>query len=173
MRTLFELSDNTETFKVIFYKKAENEPPKALKDLEYQENQWIRVMGTVRVFKEQTAIIGNHVTIIKDHNEITNHFLQVFVAHNVRKKGVLSQDQLRSGRGQKVQAQGPSVDLLQLMKQMMQRNSMRFIAKESIMQECRGRLSQTEIDNQLKFLIEDGSIYPAGNDNVFSLTDMD
>jgi hypothetical protein len=98
MRIVYELSDNTETFKIIFYKKGENEAPKALKDIDIQMNEWVKVMGTVRVFKEQTAIVGNQVTAITDHNEITNHFLQVFVAHNVRKKGVLSQDQLRDGR---------------------------------------------------------------------------
>ena len=59
MRTIFELCDNTETFKIIFYKKGENEDPKALKNLNVQENQWVKIMGTVRVFKEQTAIIGN------------------------------------------------------------------------------------------------------------------
>ena len=95
MRTIYELSDGTETFKIIFYKKGENEDPKALKNFNVEMNKWVKIMGTVRVFKEQTAIIGNGITAITDHNEIVNHFLQVFVAHNVRKKGVLSQDQLK------------------------------------------------------------------------------
>lgn len=36
MRTLFEINDNTGTFKVIFYQKGENEVPIALKNFTYQ-----------------------------------------------------------------------------------------------------------------------------------------
>ena len=36
MRTLFEINDNTGSFKVIFYQKGENEVPIALKNFEYQ-----------------------------------------------------------------------------------------------------------------------------------------
>jgi len=35
MRTLFEINDNTGTFKVIFYQKGENEVPIALKNFQY------------------------------------------------------------------------------------------------------------------------------------------
>ena len=177
MRIVYELSDNTETFKIIFYKKGENEASKALKDIDIQMNEWVKVMGTVRVFKEQTAIVGNQVTAITDHNEITNHFLQVFVAHNVRKKGVLSQDQLRDGRQQKgagpAQVQASGIDLLSMMSNLMKRNDMRFIDKDSILQECRNKLTPAEVDEKLKVLLDDGSIYTAMNQNVFSLTDQD
>lgn len=94
MRTLYELNDNTSAHKVIFYKKGDNEKPKALKDFDYKENTWVRVKGTVRVFKEETAVIGNLIQVITQHDEITNHFLQIFLAQQIRKKGVLSQDQL-------------------------------------------------------------------------------
>jgi RPA family protein len=36
MRTLFEINDNTGTFKVIFYQKGENEVPMALKNFHYE-----------------------------------------------------------------------------------------------------------------------------------------
>ena len=36
MRTLFEINDNTGTFKVIFYQKGENEVPVALKNFNYE-----------------------------------------------------------------------------------------------------------------------------------------
>ena len=52
MRTIVELCDNSDSFKIIFYKKGENEEPKALKNFNLQENEWVKVMGTVRVFKE-------------------------------------------------------------------------------------------------------------------------
>ena len=75
MRTIYELNDNTAAHKVIFYKKGDNETPKALQNFEYKENTWIKVRGTVRVFKEETAIIGNNISPIEQHDEITNHFL--------------------------------------------------------------------------------------------------
>ena len=61
MRTLLEINDGTGSFKVIFYQKAEHEDPKALKNYEYKPQTWVRVMGTVRVFKETTAIVGNTI----------------------------------------------------------------------------------------------------------------
>ncbi len=36
MRTLFEINDNTGSFKVIFYQKGENEVPMALKNFHYE-----------------------------------------------------------------------------------------------------------------------------------------
>ena len=36
MRTLFEINDNTGSFKVIFYQKGENEIPSALKNFNYE-----------------------------------------------------------------------------------------------------------------------------------------
>ena len=81
MRTLFELNDNTGTFKVIFYQKGENEVPVALKNFEYVHNNYVKVYGTIRVFKEEKGIVGSHIQQINKQDDITNHFLQVFVAH--------------------------------------------------------------------------------------------
>ena len=61
MRTLFELDDNSGTFKVIFYQKGENEVPIALKDFHYQENIYLKIYGTIRVFREEKAIVGTHI----------------------------------------------------------------------------------------------------------------
>ena len=36
MRTTFEINDNTNTFKVVFYQKGENEVPIALKNFNYK-----------------------------------------------------------------------------------------------------------------------------------------
>ena len=38
--------------------------------------------------------MGTHIDRIKDFDEVTNHFLQVFIAHCVRKKGVLKEKDL-------------------------------------------------------------------------------
>ena len=94
MRTLFEIDDNTSIFKVIFYQKGENEVPLALKDFEYKENLYVKIFGTIRVFKNEKAIIGTQITKIEKLDEITNHFLQVFVSNNVRQKGNLTKRDL-------------------------------------------------------------------------------
>ena len=40
------------------------------------------MFGTVRVFKEDKAIVGTHIKKIGGRfDEVTNHFLQVFVSH--------------------------------------------------------------------------------------------
>ncbi len=50
--------------------------------------------GTIRVFKEEKAIVGTHIKRVDKFDEVTNHLLQVFVAHCIRKKGVLSNREL-------------------------------------------------------------------------------
>jgi hypothetical protein len=50
----------------------------------------VKVYGSVRVFKEEKALVGTHIKKVEKFDEITNHFLQVFVAHNIRTKGVLT-----------------------------------------------------------------------------------
>ena len=42
---------------------------------------YVKVFGTIRVFKEEKAIVGTHIKAIAKYDEITNHFLQVFVSH--------------------------------------------------------------------------------------------
>lgn len=90
MRIIFEINDGTETFKVIFYLKDEHTVPTALKHFDYEQNCYAKVFGSIRIFKEDKAIVGTHIKKVEKFDEVTNHFLQVFVAHNIRKKGVLS-----------------------------------------------------------------------------------
>lgn len=94
MRTILEINDNTGTFKVIFYQKGENEVPIALKNFDYQRLMYVKVFGTIRVFKEEKAIVGTHIKKIEKFDEVTNHLLNVFVAHCIRKKGILSNREL-------------------------------------------------------------------------------
>ena len=51
---------------------------------------YVKVYGTIRVFKEEKAIVGTHIKRVDKFDEVTNHLLQVFVAHCIRKNGVLS-----------------------------------------------------------------------------------
>lgn len=89
MRTLIEVTDSTAIFKVIFYKKDEFTAPKALQDYTYQDNQYVRIFGQIRSFKEELSIVGHALQKIDDPNEVTNHFLKTFTADQFRKKGPL------------------------------------------------------------------------------------
>jgi hypothetical protein len=101
MRTIFVVDDTTCSNKVIFYQKGENEVPTALKDFNSRENIYVRVYGSVRVFKEERAIVGTKIMEITKHDEIPNHFLQVFVGHNIRTKGVLSPADIKGAQGER------------------------------------------------------------------------
>ena len=63
--------------------------------LSYREKMYVKVYGTIRVFKEEKAIVGTHIKKIDKLDEVTNHLLQVFVANCIRKKGVLSNKELQ------------------------------------------------------------------------------
>lgn len=95
MRTIFEVTDNTEFFKVIFYQKGENEVPQALKDYVYEEETYVKVYGSIRVFKEEKAIVGSKIEKLGSHNELTNHFLQAFVSSQIRQKGILTKNDIK------------------------------------------------------------------------------
>ena len=106
MRTIFEINDNTGTFKVIFYLKEENQIPAPLKNFNYEQFAYVKVLGTIRVFKEEKAIVGTHIKRIEKFDELTNHLLQVFVANQIRKKGVLTSQDMKSGDQHKQQQMG-------------------------------------------------------------------
>jgi RPA family protein len=94
MRTVFEINDNTGSFKIIFYQKDTNQVPTALKGFEYKQFSYVKVFGNIRVYKEDKAIVGTHIKRISKFDELTNHFLQTFVAQSVRLQGVLPQKDL-------------------------------------------------------------------------------
>ena len=75
------------------------------------------------------------------------------------------------GGGRATNSNAPEVDLLFIMRQLMKRNNMKFIDKNSITQECRGKLSPNEVELGIKKLQDDGTIYSAMNENVFALTE--
>jgi hypothetical protein len=51
---------------------------------------YAKVFGSIRVFKDEKAIVGTHIKKIEKFDEVTNHFLQVCVSHCIRTKGVLT-----------------------------------------------------------------------------------
>ena len=62
--------------------------------MNFRERMYVKVYGTIRVFKEEKAIVGTHIKKIDKFVEVSNHLLQVFVANCIRKKGVLSNKEL-------------------------------------------------------------------------------
>ena len=81
MRIIFDLNDNTGICKVIFYQKDQDQLPTALRNFEYKQYMYVKIFGSVRVYKEEKAIVGTHIRPIEKFEEVTNHFLQTFVAH--------------------------------------------------------------------------------------------
>ena len=92
MRTLVDLCDSTEIQNVIFYQKGEMEEPESLKGVDLVVGSYLKVYGSMRIFKEQRAIVASKCENLVKHDEITNHLLQCFVSSNIRQKGTLSGD---------------------------------------------------------------------------------
>lgn len=81
MRTVIEINDGTGAFKIIFYSKGENQIPIALRNFTYIQHTYIKVYGTIRIFKAEKAVVGTHIESISKHDEVVNHLLQTFVGH--------------------------------------------------------------------------------------------
>ena len=56
----------------------------SLSKIVFSPKMYVKVYGTIRVFKEEKAIVGTHIKKIDKFDEVTNHLLQVFVAHCIR-----------------------------------------------------------------------------------------
>lgn len=50
----------------------------------------MKLFGTVRLFKEEKILVGTHVKRVEKFDEVTNHYLQVFTAQQIRQKGILT-----------------------------------------------------------------------------------
>mmetsp|Transcript_42241 Transcript_42241/g.30933 ORF Transcript_42241/g.30933 Transcript_42241/m.30933 type:complete len:134 (+) Transcript_42241:76-477(+) len=75
MRTILEVNDNTSICKVIFYQKGEGQVPLALKNFNYNQFMYAKIYGTIRVFKDEKAVVGTHIKALDKFDEVTNHFL--------------------------------------------------------------------------------------------------
>mmetsp|Transcript_27458 Transcript_27458/g.24335 ORF Transcript_27458/g.24335 Transcript_27458/m.24335 type:complete len:267 (-) Transcript_27458:51-851(-) len=99
-RTIYMINDNTGSIKITFYNREENMLPKYLQNFEYQENSYVKVFGTIRVFKDVKQVVGVHLSKIEDFDIITNHYLQVFVGSCVRSQGILGSQDLIEKEGE-------------------------------------------------------------------------
>ena len=59
---------------------------------------YVRIYGSLRVFKNDKALVGSNIQAITNHNEVVNHFLKVFTAHCIRKHGNLNNQDLKGGQ---------------------------------------------------------------------------
>lgn len=175
-RIIYQINDNTSVFKVIIYLSNGNNQPQALKNFEYRENIYVRLYGNIRMFKEERAIVGTKITEIKKHDEITNHFLQVFVGHNIRTKGVLTPEQQTqglAGAGRPMLRGAASADMsgqvLDLMKTVAQQG--RFAHRQDLWTMLQSRMSRDTFDQAIKTLLDDGTIYTTVDENQFAVTD--
>ena len=73
--------------------------PTALRNFLYEQFTYVKVYGNIRVFKEEKAIVGTHIKRIEKFDELTNHFLSVYVSHCIRKKGILKPRELQMNQG--------------------------------------------------------------------------
>ena len=180
MRTLVDISDTTEMANVIFYQKGEMEEPECLKGVNLTVGNYVKIYGSMRVFKEKRAIVASKCEEIIKHDEITNHLLQSFVAHNIRIKGTLSSDQIKTEVGQGKSNQGfnqpkggehlgvdHSNTVLDLMKEVTKNN--RFCHKKDLWSICQKQMSVQQFDRALDTLMDDGAIYTAVDDNQYGI----
>mmetsp|Transcript_16234 Transcript_16234/g.27459 ORF Transcript_16234/g.27459 Transcript_16234/m.27459 type:complete len:166 (-) Transcript_16234:225-722(-) len=103
MKTNMVIEDSTGVQTVNFYQKGDNQVAAPLKNFTYtrEKDQWVRVYAIIRIYNEQKYVVGISLNEVEKMDEVTNHFLQIFVNHNIRNKGVLSNEDLQT---QKIQA---------------------------------------------------------------------
>ena len=54
----------------------------------FREGVYVKVTGQIHVLNKQLSILGFRIKPIEDFNEVTNHLLQVIVAHLALTKGM-------------------------------------------------------------------------------------
>jgi hypothetical protein len=156
---------------------------------------YVKVYGTIRVFNNEKAIVGTHIKKIDKMDDVTNHLLQVFVAHAIRKKGVLTNRDLHGAAvvaGQGVRGSGASVFggagqigsafgssmasssdakslVLAVMKEISKSN--KFIHKSDIFSHLQHQINKKDFDNALNQLCDNGAIYSTYDNDIYSITD--
>lgn len=155
---------------------------------------YVKVYGTIRVFNKEKAIVGTHIKKIEKLDDVTNHLLQVFVAHAIRKKGVLTTRDLHSaavvssgvratgaahggagggmpaGIGAGMAGSSDPVKLvLSVMKEIAKGN--KFIHKSDIFNAVQHTIERKVFDNALNVLTDNGQIYTSYDEDIYSITE--
>jgi len=156
---------------------------------------YVKVYGTIRVFNKEKAIVGTHIKKIEKLDDVTNHLLQVFVAHAIRKKGVLTTRDLHSaavvsqgaratgapgqggasmgmtpGFGAGMAASSDPVKLVfAVIKEIAKGN--KFVHKSDIFNNVQHTMNQKDFNNALTVLCDNGNIYSSYDNDIFSITE--
>ena len=175
MRTIFEIDDTTGQQKIIFYQKGENEVPSQLRDFEYSEGAWVKIFGTIRVFKDEKALIGSHIQVIQKQDLVTNHFLQTMVAHQIRTKGVLNKADLKQqvGGNQMISRPAAGADFTAKVMNLMRETTknQRFTHRNDLWAILQNQMTNGDFQNALNQLQEEGAIYTTVDNDCFSITE--
>jgi hypothetical protein len=158
---------------------------------------YVKVYGTIRVFNKEKAIVGTHIKKIDRFDDVTNHLLQVFVAHAIRKKGVLTNRDLHGQAviaGQNPRASGASYfggsgsmtsqggfavsgitasgDHKQIVLSVMREisKSNKFIHKSDIYAHVQQQMKQSDFNQALTTLCDNGAIYSTYDNDIYSIT---
>ena len=90
------VNDSTSTIEItVLYKDYDSQPfwSKIIK-----EGSYYKIYGEAKNFKDKKSILARNAAVIIDFNEVTNHFLNVFLNKSIRDKGVLSPMELKEGK---------------------------------------------------------------------------
>lgn len=167
-RTTFFINDNTGVVKVAYYNKEENSLPKYMKNFVYEEGCYAKVFGSIKNFKGVNQVVGVHLAKIEDFDIITNHFLQVFIGSCVRKKGILSsQDLTESLEGKKELNEDDKMELIKITTKKIvaenQDNGVKEVSKETIFRAIKDRVTFPEFERVIKKLVEDMELFEDDN----------
>ncbi|CAI2377469.1 unnamed protein product [Moneuplotes crassus] len=171
-RTSFEINDNTGAFTVIYYHREEGQVPTALKDFVYEQFCYVKIYGTIRSFKEQKAIVGTHIHRIVDYDELTNHLLQTFTSHCIRKKGVLSEKELQghTGSGKKAERNLDETKKLILSTiKNLTNNGGGLVYREKVRSILSGKMDEAEFSKGIDSLVDDMLLISTDNKQTFTL----
>ena len=186
MRVVFEINDNTATFKVIFYQKDASQPPTALKEFGYKQFSYVKIFGNIRVYKEEKAIVGINIRRLENFDELSNHLLATFVSHQMRSKGVLTSQELSSSQSNVAKSSngapsqlnlgvgkgGGNIEslmktIINIMREMMTRN--KLVHKRDIYAVVSHIFDQQFFDNAMKRLLDDGAVFTTYDNDILTL----
>ena len=106
-------------------------------------------------------------------DEVTNHFLKVFVSHHIRHKGILENKDLEAAKPARAVAaatgQNQTATVLNLMKEVCRTS--RFAHKNDLWTMCQSKMTNQEFVGALQALQDNGAIYTTIGDDCFAITD--
>lgn len=77
----FEIDDGTGTIEVKVWTTTEDAEDEASKAPKYTERSYVRVFGSLKVYREKKTINATAVRVVEDFNEITYHMLESLSIH--------------------------------------------------------------------------------------------